>query len=47
MDNYDLDIEKVIATVTDNGTNFIKAFKEFGFDTILYIQNKMMTMTMT
>jgi len=32
FNEYSLLREQIVSTVTDNGSNFIKAFKEFGYD---------------
>ena len=34
---YDLKHEQVISTITDNGSNFVKAFAEFGIAQSIFI----------
>jgi hypothetical protein len=32
LGEFSLQREQVVSTITDNGSNFVKAFKEFGCD---------------
>jgi hypothetical protein len=32
LNEFSLQREQIVSTITDNGTNFVKAFQEFGYD---------------
>ena len=40
ISHYNLDVTQVVSTVTDNGSNFVKAFKEFGINAVKFDQHK-------
>ena len=40
ISHYNLDVTQVVSTVTENGSNFVKAFKEFGINAVKFDQHK-------